>query len=118
MLLYYLYASPYVTLLSVRLTMLLYYLYASPYVTRVIKSGRMRWAGHVARVEERRCVLVGTPEGKDLGVDGRVILKEIFKNKGCRLGWCDSGQGLVMGFCEPGQGPSGFPKVRPISGPS
>jgi hypothetical protein len=42
----------------------------------------MRWAGHVARVEERRCayrVLMGTPEGKDLDVDGRVILKEIFE---------------------------------------
>jgi len=42
----------------------------------------MRWAGHVALVGEKRCayrVLVGTPEGKDLGVDGRAILKEISK---------------------------------------
>ena len=34
---------------------------------RVIKSRRMRWAGHVARVGERRGihrVLVGEPEGK------------------------------------------------------
>jgi hypothetical protein len=34
---------------------------------RVIKSRRMRWAGHVARKGERRCVyrvLVGRPEGK------------------------------------------------------
>ena len=34
---------------------------------RVIKSRRMRWAGHVARVGERRGVyriLVGKPEGR------------------------------------------------------
>ena len=34
---------------------------------RVIKSRRMRWAGHVARVGEKRGVyrfLVGKPEGK------------------------------------------------------
>jgi len=33
----------------------------------MIKSGRMRWAGHVARVGERRGlyrVLVGIPQGK------------------------------------------------------
>ena len=39
----------------------------SPNIVRVIKSGRMRWAGHVARVGERRGVyrfLVGKPEGK------------------------------------------------------
>ena len=42
-------------------------LYSSPNVVRVIKSRRMRWAGHVARMgEERRVcrVLVGKPEGK------------------------------------------------------
>ena len=42
-------------------------LYSSPYIVRVIKSRRMRWAGHVARMEERRGVhkvLVGKPEGK------------------------------------------------------
>ena len=36
-------------------------------IVRVIKSRRMRWAGHVACMEERRGVhkvLVGTPEGK------------------------------------------------------
>ena len=34
---------------------------------RVIKSGRMRWAGHVARMGEERGVyrvLVGKPEGR------------------------------------------------------
>ena len=42
-------------------------LYCSPNIVRVIKSRRLRWAGHVARTEERRGVhkvLVGKPEGK------------------------------------------------------
>ena len=42
-------------------------LYSSPNNVRVIKSRRMRWAGHVARMEEGRGVqkvLVGKPEGK------------------------------------------------------
>jgi hypothetical protein len=44
----------------------LYALYSSPYIIRVIKSRRLRWAGHVARTRESRCayrVLVGKPEG-------------------------------------------------------
>ena len=42
-------------------------LYFSPNIVRVIKSGRTRWAGHVARVGEERGAyrfLVGKPEGK------------------------------------------------------
>jgi len=42
-------------------------LYSSPNVVRVIKSRRMRWAGHVARMGEEREVyrfLVGKPEGR------------------------------------------------------
>jgi hypothetical protein len=42
-------------------------LYSSANIVRVIKSRRMRWAGHVARKGERRGVyrvLVGRPEGK------------------------------------------------------
>jgi len=42
-------------------------LYSSPNIFRVIKSRRMRRAGHVARMEERRgvhMVLVWLPEGK------------------------------------------------------
>jgi len=31
-------------------------LYSSPIIFRVIKSRRMRWAGHVTRMGERRCV--------------------------------------------------------------
>ena len=43
------------------------YVYSSPNIVRVIKSRRMRWAGHVARMGEERGlyrVLVGKPEGK------------------------------------------------------
>ena len=42
-------------------------LYSSPNIVRVIKSRRMRWAGHVARMREGRgvyWVLVGKPEGR------------------------------------------------------
>ena len=42
-------------------------LYCSPNIVRVIKSRRMRWVGHVARMGEGRGlyrVLVGKPEGK------------------------------------------------------
>ena len=42
-------------------------LYPSPNIVRVIKSRRMRWAGHVARIGEGRTVyrlLVGKPEGR------------------------------------------------------
>ena len=42
-------------------------LYCSPNIFRVIKSRRMRWARHVARMGERRGVyrvMVGKPRGK------------------------------------------------------
>ena len=44
-------------------------LYSSPNIVRVIKSRRMRWAGHVARMGEERGVyrlLLGKPEGRRL----------------------------------------------------
>jgi hypothetical protein len=47
----------------------LHNLYSSPSVIRIIKSRRMRWAGNVARMGERRNayrILVGIPEGKRL----------------------------------------------------
>jgi hypothetical protein len=42
-------------------------LYSSPNIIRVIKSRRMRWAGHVARMRRKRGayrILVGRPEGR------------------------------------------------------
>jgi hypothetical protein len=42
-------------------------LYASPHIIRVIKSGRMSWVEHVARIGETRnqyTVFVGKLEGK------------------------------------------------------
>jgi len=42
-------------------------LYSSPNIVRVIKSSRIRWAGHVARMDEERGVyrvLVGKLEGR------------------------------------------------------
>jgi hypothetical protein len=53
-----------------------------------IKSRKIRWAGRVARIGERRGVyriLVGRPEGESTwktqapGVDGRIILRWIFR---------------------------------------
>jgi hypothetical protein len=43
------------------------YLNSSPDIIGQIRSGRLRWAGHVERMEEERnvySVLVGKPEGK------------------------------------------------------
>jgi hypothetical protein len=45
----------------------LHNLYSSPNVIRIIKSRRMKWAGYVARMGEKRNMyrlLVGKPEGK------------------------------------------------------
>jgi len=56
-------------------------LYSSPNIVQVIKSRRMRWDGHVARMVENRGVIrvmVGKREGRkewrDLSVDGWIIL--------------------------------------------
>ena len=62
----------------------LHALYSSPDINRNLKSRRLRWAGHVAHMEQSRnaySVLVGKPEGKrPLGRprrDGRKIFKWI-----------------------------------------
>jgi hypothetical protein len=42
-------------------------LYSSPSIIRIIKTRRMRWAGHVARMGQKRNayrLLVGKPEGR------------------------------------------------------
>jgi len=70
---------------------------SSPNIIRVMKSRRMRWAGHVASTWKRRGVyrvLVGEPEVKKHlegpGVDGRIILRWISQEVGCGgMGWID-----------------------------
>jgi hypothetical protein len=82
-------------------------------IIRVIKS-RLRWAGHVVRVGERRSpyrVLVGKPEGRRpygrTRLSWGTILKLIFERGGgggC-MDWIDLGQ--VAGSCECCKEPSG-----------
>jgi hypothetical protein len=76
-------------------------LYSSPSIIRIIKLRRMRWAGHVARMGEKRNVnrlLVGKPEGKrPLGrlrrrwIDN--IKMDLFRDRieCCGLDWFGSG---------------------------
>jgi hypothetical protein len=70
-------------------------LYSSPNIVCVIKS-KIRWAGNVARVGEKRGVyrvLVGKPEGKrplgEPGLDGRIVLRWICRKWDVRV-WTGS----------------------------
>jgi hypothetical protein len=63
----------------------LHNLYASPNIIRVIKSGRMIWTEHVARMREMRIASIFWLENlkvkdhsEDLSVDGNVILGWIY----------------------------------------
>ena len=78
----------------------LHSLYRSPNIVRVIKSRRLRWVGHVARMEEGRSafkILTGKPTGKrPLGRPRRrwednirMNLEEVGINAG---NWVDSAQ--------------------------
>ena len=71
-------------------------LYCSPNIVRVTKSRRMRWAGHVARMGEGKGVYRVLWENLrlrdhfgDRGVDGRLILRLIFRKWDVRL-WTGS----------------------------
>jgi hypothetical protein len=65
-------------------------LYCSPSIIRIIKSRRMRWAGHVARMGEKNNayrILVGKPEGKrPLGRPRRRWVDNIRMDLG-EVGW-------------------------------
>jgi hypothetical protein len=70
-------------------------LYSSPSIIRLIKSRRMRWAGHVARMREKRNayrIFVGKPEGKrPLGRPRRRWVDNIRMDLG-EVGWSDVAQ--------------------------
>jgi hypothetical protein len=67
-------------------------LYSSLSIIRIIKSRRMRWEGHVARMGEKRkayTLLVGNPEGKrPLGRPRRRWVDNIGMDLG-EVGWGD-----------------------------
>jgi hypothetical protein len=67
----------------------LHNLYSSS--NRTIKSRTIRWAGHVARVREKRnayMILVGKPEGKrSLGRPKRLWVDSIKMDLRDRMGW-------------------------------
>jgi hypothetical protein len=79
-------------------------LYSLPNIVRVVKSRRMRWAGHVARIGEGRGlhrVLVGKPEEKSpLGRPRRIWegnikmdLQEVEGVVGTEWSWLRTGRG-------------------------
>jgi hypothetical protein len=88
----------------------LHNLYSSPNIIRQIKSRRMRWAGHVARMREERkvyMVVVSQKErdpSEDKGVDGRMGLECIVGRLAgeCGLVSTGSGYGSVASCCECG----------------
>jgi hypothetical protein len=67
-------------------------LYPSPSIIRIIKSRKMRWVGHVARMGEKRNayrLLMGKPEGKrPLGRPRRRWVDDIRMDLG-DVGWGD-----------------------------
>jgi hypothetical protein len=67
-------------------------LYSLPSIIRIIKSRRMRWAGHLARMGEKRNayrLLVGKPEEKrPLGIPRRRWVNNIRMDLG-EVGWVD-----------------------------
>jgi hypothetical protein len=102
----------------------LHNLYSSPDIIRQIKSRRMRWAVHVARMGEGRnvCrVLVGKPEGKSpIERPGCRWEDGIKRTVGRLVGECGvdspgSGQGPLASSCECGDEPSGSGATELVS---
>ena len=92
-------------------------LYCSPNIDRVIKSRRIRWAGHVARMGKKtgvyRVFWWGNLRERDRlgdpGLDGGIILRRIFRKWGVGI-WTGSSWlriGTGGGHCECGNEASG-----------
>jgi len=88
-------------------------------IIRMIKSRRIRWVGHVASMGERKGVhrvLVGKPEERvhfeDPSVDGRIILRKMFRKLDVRAWTGSSWLRIKTGgvTCECGNEPSGSMK--------
>ena len=73
-------------------------LYRSPNIVRVIKSRRLRWAGHAARMEDGRSafkILLGKPAGKrPLGRPWRICKDNIRMDLKDTRNWDDSAQDM------------------------
>jgi hypothetical protein len=94
----------------------LHNLYSSPSVIRIIRSRRVRWAGHVARMGEKRNVhrlLVEKPEGKrPLGRPrcrwtNNINMDPIDRIVWCGLDWTGSGWGQMESYFKHGNERSG-----------
>ena len=85
-------ASP--TLFTVRKNTL----YSAPNIIRSLKSRRLRWTGHVARMEQSRNayrVLVGNPEGKRPIRRPRRRWEDNIKMDLREVG-CDTGEWIIL----------------------
>jgi hypothetical protein len=88
-------------------------LYFSSNKVLAIKSSRMRWAGHVARMRERKWIhrvwwenLRERDQMGDPGAEGRIVLIWIFRKwEVGGMDWIELGQ--VAGTCECGNEPLG-----------
>ena len=105
-------------------------LYFSPSIVRVIKSRRMRLAGHAARVGEWRgvyWVMVGNPRERDHlgdpGADWRIILRRIFRKWDGGMDWIDLARNrdrlrafvnVVMNFRVPQNAGNFLTRLKPV----
>jgi hypothetical protein len=98
----------------------LHNLYSSPNIIRMMKSRRMRWAGHTSRKRrEAHKILVGKPKGKSPFGRPRRGLENNIKMQVTEIQWeladwirLTQDKGAVTGSCEHGNKPSGSIKGR------